>query len=96
MTASSPASDLLRLGCLALEHLAAQPEHDQPVRALGLEHEPALGDVPRLLELLARDGLVGDLLQLGRDRRDRVVDPLDVDAGLCEERARVGVAWLIA
>ena len=61
-----PVEHLLRLGRAALEHLAAEPEHDQPVRALGLEHEPALRDVPRLLELVRGHRLVGDLASARR------------------------------
>jgi len=41
---------------------------------------------------LGRNGLVGDPPELGRDRLDRLVGAGDVDAGLREERARVGVA----
>jgi hypothetical protein len=49
-------------------------------------------EAPRLLELVGRHRLGGDLLELGRDRRHRVVDAVDVDAGLRVERARIGVA----
>ena len=47
----------LRLLRPVLEHLAPQPEHDRPVRALELEHEAALGEVARLLELVGRHRL---------------------------------------
>src|SRR5207244_3116127 len=84
--------DLLRLDRVPFEHLAAQAEHDQPLRALELEDEAALCEAPRLLELVGRDRLLGDAAQLAHDRRDGLVDPVDVDAGLRVERARVGVA----
>jgi predicted Zn-dependent peptidase len=40
---------LLRLGRPALEHLAPQAVHDHALRALDLEHEPALGEAAGLL-----------------------------------------------
>ena len=62
-----PGEQLLRLGRLALEHLAAQPEEDQPVRALGLQHEPALRERAGLLELVRGHRLVGQLAELVGD-----------------------------
>ena len=59
----------LRLLGPALEHLAPQAEHDRPVRALELEHEPALGEVARLLELVGRHRLRGEQPELLDDRR---------------------------
>ena len=53
VTASRPASSSSGSIARALEHLAAQAEQDQPVRALGLQHEPALRERARLLELVA-------------------------------------------
>jgi hypothetical protein len=52
------------------------------VRALRLENEAPLGDVLRLLELLLGHRLVHDLPQLAGDGLDRLVDAVDVDAGL--------------
>ena len=46
----------LRFLGAALEHLPAKAEHDRPVRALELEHEAALGEVARLLELVRSTG----------------------------------------
>ena len=60
VTASRPASDLLGLDRLALEHLAAEPEHRHPLRVLEPEHEASLGERSRLLELVRGHGLVGD------------------------------------
>src|SRR4051794_3588687 len=54
--------DLLLLDDLLLEHLAAQAEERQPVRALELEDEAALRVGARLLQLLARHRLVVALL----------------------------------
>src|SRR5256885_9248181 len=57
---------LLGLDRRALEHLPAQAEQDQPVRALGLQDEAALRERPRLLELLLADQLVRELAKLVR------------------------------
>ena len=84
--------DLFRLDGAALEHLAAQPEEDQPLRVFELEDEAALREVLRLVELVRRHRLVDDPLQLLDDRRHGLVDPLDVDACLRVQRAGVGVA----
>ena len=46
--------DLLGLDRLALEHLAAEPEHRHPLRVLEPEHEASLGERARLLELVRR------------------------------------------
>src|SRR5947209_6155805 len=82
---------LVRLGRFAFEHLATQPEEDQPLRVLELEDEASLREVARLLKLLRRHGLVDDALELVDDRRHRLVDAVDVDAGLRVERAGVRV-----
>ena len=47
---------LVRLAELALEHLVPQAEHDHPLRALERQDKAALGEVPRLLELVRLDG----------------------------------------
>ena len=60
VTALMPGEHFLGVDGAALEHLAAQPEHDRSLRALELEHEAALGEVARLLELVRRHRLVGD------------------------------------
>ena len=51
-----------RLGLLRLaqQHLAAQPVHDRPVRALDAEHEAALRERAGLLELIGGHRLLGD------------------------------------
>ena len=92
VTALSAGEHLVGLGRAPLEHLAAQAEQDQPLRALELEHEPALREVLRLLELVRRHRLGRDLAELAEDRRHRLVDAVDVDARLRVQRARVGVA----
>src|SRR5262249_53226384 len=47
-----PFQDLLRFRRPPFENLATQTERDQPVRALGLEGEPPLGEALRLVELV--------------------------------------------
>ena len=85
------AEELVRLLDLAFEHLAPQPVLDRPLRALEAEHEASLRVAARLLELLGRNGLGCDLPQLAEDRRDRLVDARDVDAGARVEGAGVRV-----
>ena len=81
---------LRRLGRAPLEHLAAKSEHDQAVRALGLQDEPPLRERARLLELLGGHRLLREPPELGRDHVDRLFGAMQVDARLGEERARVG------
>ena len=83
---------LLRLGRPALERLAPESVHDQALRALELEHEATLRKAAGLLELLLGDRLLGDAPELADDRRHRLVDALDVDAGLRVERPGLDVA----
>ena len=95
VTASSASSTSCGSSALPLEHLAPQAEHDRPLRALELEHEPALGEVARLLELVGGHRLRRQPPELLDDRRHRLVDPVDVDAGLRVERACVGVGVVV-
>src|SRR5206468_12431853 len=88
--------DLLRIRRPALEHLAPKAEHDQALRRLELKNEPSFGEALRLLELVGRHWLFGDLPNLCADRRHRVVDPVDVETGLSVERSAVGVAVIQA
>src|SRR5437764_773082 len=67
--------ELLRVDSLTLEHLAAQAEHDHPLRILELEQEPALGEVARLLELRGLDRLLGYPPQLVDDGLEACVRP---------------------
>ena len=66
VTASSPSSTSVGSVARALEHLAAKPEHDRPVRALELEDEAPLREVARLLQLVGGHRLVRDPPELGR------------------------------
>src|SRR5213593_1594323 len=59
-----PFLNRLWIDSLAFEHLAAEAEHDHPLRVLELKQEPSLGKVARLLELGGLDRLVDDPLQL--------------------------------
>src|SRR6266536_574869 len=54
------AEDLLGIRCRALEHLAAQAEHDQALRRLQLEDEATFREALGLVELVLRDRLFGD------------------------------------
>src|SRR3954468_4056217 len=90
-----PGEQLLRLDRRALQDLAAQPEEDQPVRALRLQDEAALGERPRLLELLRGHDLVSELPELVGDHLHRLVGALQVDAGLREQRPGVGVRAVV-
>ncbi len=71
--------DVRWLARASLENLALQGVIDDPLRRLQREDEPALGVVPRLVELLLRHGLVGHLPELLDDRRNRIVDLLGVE-----------------
>src|SRR4029450_12734555 len=73
-----------------------QAEHDHPLRILEREDEAALGEVAGLLELVRLHGLGPHASTLLDDRLHGVVDPVDVDAALREERPRVRVALLVA
>ena len=66
-----PVEHLVGIGRVPLEHLAAQAEEDQPLRALELEDEAALGEVARLLELVRPDRLGGDRAQLAERSSSR-------------------------
>ena len=66
----------------SFENVLPEPEHDQPLWILELEDEAALREVARLLELVRRERLGGDVAQLAGDRRHGVVDARDVDACL--------------
>ena len=90
VTASSAGEHLCRVRVRVLEHLAAQPEHVHPLRATRARGR----SVPSRTRVAfssssAGTGSVGDLAELADDRLDRLVDALDVDAGLGEQRARV-------
>src|SRR5437762_618640 len=90
VTASSPASS--SSGSIGpFQHLAPQAEQDQPVRAFRLQYETALREVPRLLELVRRHGLVGERAELLDDHLHRFVDTREIDARLRVEGAGVGV-----
>src|SRR5262249_5296828 len=64
--------DVLRVGCAALEHLAAEPEHDQALRRLELKDESSLREALRLGQLVVGYSLLRDLPQLSGDRPDSV------------------------
>ena len=57
---------LVRLGAPPSSTSRRSPNMISPCGLSSLEHEAALRDVPRLLELVGRHGLVGDLAQLAR------------------------------
>ena len=90
-----PGEDVLRLQDGVAEHLPPEPVDDHPLRALEPEHEPALGERARLLELFVGDALLRDLAELADDRLDGLLASRDVDAGLREDRARIGVALVV-
>ena len=80
----------------AFDDLAPESKGDQPLRALELKNKPALQVLLGLRQLACRHRLADDAAKLGDDRLDRLVDPIEIDAGLCAQRSRLGVGVVVA